>query len=208
MKKIMTVFLSFILVTAMISFMGCSSDDDNPTNPEPVATSTEVPTATEVPVPVLYPFDTDQTDDWALGDDPAFSDLTYNSEEGHTAPGCMQVTGDFTTPGAKGEVQRFLGSETNFTGKTITAWINIPADLVQPSTPYGVQIFVQDESYGWDAEWFNITASGWQKYEWVLPDSLGQDITKIIQVGIQVTAGDTSEPVTSTVTILFDDITW
>jgi len=212
MKKIMIILLSFAVIAAMMSIFSCGNN--NPEQPAPTNTPTKTPTTvpsvgpTPVPSIANYNFTDDQTTDWYLGVDSAFSNLTYNTTEGHNAAGCMQVTGDFSSSGAKGEVQRNLGTATDFTGRKITAWINIPADLVDATHPYGVQFFVQDSTWGWDAQWINIASSGWQKYEWVLPGSLNQNITQIVKVGIQISAGTGSPTVANPVTILFDDITW
>jgi hypothetical protein len=139
--------------------------------------------------------------------------LVYNTTAGaghNASTGCLQVTSDFTVAGNKGELDRGFASGTNFTGKTITVWINIPADLVSATTPNGVQMYLMDSNYVWgDTDWINITAAGWQKFEWVLPATLvHSDITAIRKLGIQVTSG-TGSPVTlATEPLLFDDINW
>lgn len=208
MKRLMVIFFSFIVIANMISVFSCSSK--NPVEPNP--TNTAVPTATYTATVIAsianYHFDTDQTSDWEIGTDTAFSDLNYNTTDGHIAIGCMEVTGYFSFLYEKGEVKRYLGSATNFTGRTITAWINIPEDLIYENYEVQIQIFVQDETDGLAFTCFDVTEFGWQQYQWVLPESLNVDITKIIQVGIQIFIYFNSMSLQPPITILFDDITW
>jgi hypothetical protein len=213
MKKFLVVVLAFAVAIGLVAAMGCSSTATGPTSAEKTQTAVvnANATATAVVNAVIaaekYNFNTDQTASWAASG--VLSAKTWNSTAGadhYGNAGCMQLTGDYSSAGM-GALQASFAA-TDFSGKTISAWINTPASMVDATHPYGVQFYVQDSTYGWDASWVNITGSGWQHYTWVLPATLGQDIHNILQVGFQITGGTGSASAGAAETVIIDDIDW
>ena len=222
-SSMLIVFVSIVLVLAVVS-LSCSKQRTpmapststsvtatntaaiTPTNTPVIAVPTPTVTQTSTPA-VRFNFATDQTGSWNLAN-ASFSAKTYNTTAAADADGgagCLQVTGTYAGGAVAGEIQNSM-SATNFTGRTISCKINIPAALVSASNPYVVQIYVQDSTYAWDSGSQNIITAGWQTYSWVLPATLTQNITQIVQVGIQVSGGVGSPAGSGT--ILIDNINW
>ncbi len=213
MKKTLISILCIILALSLLS-VACSKKK-SATGPSATNTAVVVaPTATATTIVCnsLFCFTTaaDLTSWPATG---GFSGEVWNntSVDASGGTGCLQVTGTFAAAGnANGLIQDVLTAGTDFTGKTISVWINCPASLVNTTNPYGVQIFVQDTTYAGNYCWNNITAAGWQQYSMaVTTGGCGgsANITAIKQIGIQVGEGAGS-PDISGVTILFDNINW
>lgn len=209
----------FVVAVALVAAIGCTKTAAGPdvgatqtaealANVQATATAVAIANAAETGLYTFNSLNADQTGDWAAGG--ALSAVTWNKTiaagNGGTT-GCMQVTSNITAAGTTNGDLKHAFAATDFTGKTITVHINVPASMVDVTNPFGIQLFVQDGTYGWDAFWSNITATGWQTYSWVLPGSLVQDITNIVQVGIQITRGGSS-PDAPNATVLIDGINW
>lgn len=221
--KVFGVAIVLALVIAMMASVSCSS---SPTTPEATATAT----ATATPLP-LYGFETDQVSSWALSDQAdeiACTNLAWDSTPANAYQGSGSVSMDASYVGvigtantAKGGIQFTNGGSVfSLAGKTISFWVNIPAALVDATNPYGVKIGINSNAWGnYNQKYFNITASGWQKFSWNLateqatcggapcPLAAGTDLATAQKLSLIIGKG-TGSPDSGAVVLRFDNIDW
>ncbi len=222
MKKLMVIFLSFLVIAAMISVFSCSSS--NPEEPAP--TNTPAPTATNTPVPaapIAYRFASD-VEGWYVtccnswDNEQALNPISHDAENGHDADGCLSATTDFDANNTKkhaGNVEKTLPTYMNLTGKTITAWIYVPQAMADFAS-YNAQIYIKnDDQVGCDwcysnGGWIDLYNTGWVQVSVAVNNLSGTaDKTQVKFIGIQITKGsNTTDPNYDVVgeEVLFDDI--
>ncbi len=243
MKKFVVIVICFVAALALISAFGCGQKD-TATTPEDTATNTatdtNTPTETSTPVPTATPavfsFDSD-LQGWGVPDpawtmDQALYSPVYDGANGHSANGCLSVTGTFdaTTGGCcggttgniydKGDVELTLGANTDLTGHTITVWIQPPAAMAAMTDVYTAQIYVKNDdtctpNWGYSSgAWTNLNSATWTQLTFDVDSGVlangDANKTCIKSIGVQVYrqgayVGNATYDLTG-ITILFDDI--
>jgi|GEM_PF-2880364 hypothetical protein len=157
MKKFLSVVVAIVLVFAVLSMVSCTKKGTTtPTEPTPVPT-------------VAFAF-ASGVSGWVIPSplytaEQALTAIGYNAADGHTANGCLSVTGNFneTTDGTdqtgsggndysttlideKGSISYTLPANITMTASTITAWIKVPASIASKTAgAYKAQLFVAND---------------------------------------------------------------
>ena len=148
-------------------------------------TATKTPTATNTPDIISYHFTTD-LEGWVR--DPrgqGFLDVTYNSDPAYSAlgtTGSAQVICDFYSPLNIGLMSKNYSPTINLTGKTIKAYIYVPADLAALSPSYyaDIEIHSLEGSYQFGGT-IDLNTAGWNLIQWA-PTGVGVDAVDTVSI--------------------------
>lgn len=155
----------------------------------------------------------DQILDWPINKDwaSAFTNVSHNT---NINDGVMQVQCDFYFSGdpktSKGVLEQNFYFNRDFSQKKISFDLYVPTDLVAASD-YMIKLFIKStDKWAWEAKTFNLDQSGWNYYEWDLPNSTminpDTDLTKVHTVGFEITKEGSSSDWSGS--IYLDNIKW
>ncbi len=126
-----------------------------------------------------------------------------NAANAHTGSGSIYGTFDFTgSLTAQGLVYYNLAAfPINLTGKTLNVWVNIPVAIANQG--YGIQVVAKTP--GWNAQWINITASGWQLFSFDVDKAGTVNAAGITEVGVMISRNNSAVAYSGPIQI--DDVT-
>ena len=223
MNNKLVVFL-LLLISAIIFFNACSKKNSSPLDPQMtstiVQTRTITQTSTNIGTPTNTPTSTQTVtpiatvSHFASGLESWYRDVTgggftsivYNSDPTYSAlgtTGSVQETCNFTSTFSTGFLRKDFPSYIDLTGRTIRAYIYVPATLATISAPYTAFIEINSTSSGFTSgPSVNLNTAGWTLVQYT-PSGVGENSVDRVIVGVY-----RNSPNDWSGTMYIDEISW
>jgi hypothetical protein len=189
MKKLLPVLLVLTAIVYLSGILSCRERVASNPSSEPSATITQTatitPTATTLVI--INDFETaGSLNGWSLAD-TGFTSASQTTGTADVAPyhgaGCVGITCNFTGNYTLGTFKLDTSPSLDFTGKTISAHIYIPASMA--GSNYVVTLFVLTGGSLWSNSWTSLSGltTGWNTFTYS-PSFTG--INNVNRYGIQI----------------------